>query len=104
MKTVHINMSIDGIGNLFNYIRYGDAKFETIEPNLAKLNQIPNVVILISVASMNYNALVFVLLLCIFSVNSTNGQQLNGKIDDMSELTTIVEVPFTMPDGTKHRS
>ena len=55
-KTVHINMSIDGIGDLFNYIRYGDAKFETIEPNLAKLNVIPNVMILISVASMNYNA------------------------------------------------
>jgi sulfatase maturation enzyme AslB (radical SAM superfamily) len=55
-KTVHINMSIDGIGELFNYIRYGDAKFETIEPNLAKLNEIPNVTILISVASMNYNA------------------------------------------------
>ena len=55
-KTVHINMSIDGIGDLFNYIRYGDAKFETIEPNLAKLNAIPNVIILISVASMNYNA------------------------------------------------
>jgi hypothetical protein len=49
-------MSIDGIGDLFNYIRYGDAKFETIEPNLAKLNAIPNVIILISVASMNYNA------------------------------------------------
>ena len=55
-KTVHINISIDGIGELFNYIRYGDAKFETIEPNLAKLNVIPNVTILISVASMNYNA------------------------------------------------
>jgi MoaA/NifB/PqqE/SkfB family radical SAM enzyme len=55
-KTVHINMSIDGIDDLFNYIRYGDAKFETIEPNLAKLNVIPNVIILISVASMNYNA------------------------------------------------
>jgi MoaA/NifB/PqqE/SkfB family radical SAM enzyme len=55
-KTVHINLSIDGIGDLFNYIRYGDAKFETIEPNIAKLNEIPNVVILISVASMNYNA------------------------------------------------
>jgi MoaA/NifB/PqqE/SkfB family radical SAM enzyme len=55
-KTVHINLSIDGIGDLFNYIRYGDAKFETIEPNIAKLNGIPNVVILISVASMNYNA------------------------------------------------
>jgi len=55
-KTVHINMSIDGIGDLFNYIRYGDAKFETIEPNIAKLNEIPNAGILISVASMNYNA------------------------------------------------
>jgi len=55
-KSVHINLSIDGIGDLFNYIRYGDAKFETIEPNIAKLNEIPNVGILISVASMNYNA------------------------------------------------
>jgi len=55
-KTVHINMSIDGIGDLFNYIRYGDVKFETIEPNLAKLNEMPNAGILISVASMNYNA------------------------------------------------
>mgnify|MGYP000715363805 CR=1 FL=1 len=49
-------MSIDGIGDLFNYIRYGDVKFETIEPNLAKLNEMPNAGILISVASMNYNA------------------------------------------------
>jgi sulfatase maturation enzyme AslB (radical SAM superfamily) len=55
-KTVHINMSIDGIGDLFNYIRYGDAKFEMIEPTIAKLNEIPNAGILISVASMNYNA------------------------------------------------
>ena len=55
-KSVHINLSIDGVGDLFKYIRYGDAKFETIEPNIAKLNEIPNAGILISVASMNYNA------------------------------------------------
>jgi MoaA/NifB/PqqE/SkfB family radical SAM enzyme len=55
-KSVHINLSIDGIGDLFNYIRYGDAKFESIEPTIEKLNKVPNIGILVSVASMNYNA------------------------------------------------
>lgn len=55
-KTVHINLSVDGVGELFNYIRYGDAKFETIETTVAKLNEILNIGILVSVAAMNYNA------------------------------------------------
>ena len=55
-KSVHINLSIDGIGELFNYIRYGDAKFDSIEPTIAKLNEITNVGMLVSCAPMNYNA------------------------------------------------
>ena len=55
-KSVHINLSIDGVGELFNYIRYGDATFEKIEPTIAKLNEVTNINILVSVASMNYNA------------------------------------------------
>lgn len=49
------NLSIDGIGELYNYIRYGDAKFDDIEPTLAKLNEVNNIVIDVSVAVMNYN-------------------------------------------------
>jgi radical SAM protein with 4Fe4S-binding SPASM domain len=55
-KSVHINLSIDGIGKLFNYIRYGDAKFESVEPTIAELNNIPNLSMLVSCAPMNYNA------------------------------------------------
>jgi radical SAM protein with 4Fe4S-binding SPASM domain len=54
-KNIIMYISIDGIGDLFNYIRYGDAKFEDIEPTLAKLNEIPNISIGISTAVMNYN-------------------------------------------------
>lgn len=55
-KSIHINLSIDGVGELFNYIRYGDAKFENVEHTISKLNAVPNLNILVSVASMNYNA------------------------------------------------
>jgi MoaA/NifB/PqqE/SkfB family radical SAM enzyme len=55
-KSIHINLSIDGVGELFNYIRYGDAKFENVERTISKLNEVPNLNILVSVASMNYNA------------------------------------------------
>ena len=56
-KAKHINLyvSIDGVGELFNYIRYGDAKFEDIEPTLAKLNTVPNINIQVSCTVMNYN-------------------------------------------------
>jgi len=40
---------------LFNYIRYGDATFEKVEPTIAKLNEIPLINIEISTAVMNYN-------------------------------------------------
>lgn len=56
-KAKHINLyvSIDGVGELFNYIRYGDAKFEDVEPTLAKLNVLHNISINFSTAVMNYN-------------------------------------------------
>jgi radical SAM protein with 4Fe4S-binding SPASM domain len=54
-KKIIMYISVDGVGDLFNYIRYGDAKFEDIEPTLAKLNEIPNISIVISTAVMNYN-------------------------------------------------
>ena len=55
-KFINLYISVDGIGDLFNYIRYGDAKFEDIEPTIAKLNTVPSINIQISVAVMNYNA------------------------------------------------
>lgn len=55
-KKVNINVSVDGVGELFNYIRYGDAKFDDIEPTLAKLNTVPGINIEIQAAVMNYNA------------------------------------------------
>jgi radical SAM protein with 4Fe4S-binding SPASM domain len=54
-KSVTIYLSIDGTDELFNYIRYGDAKFEDIEPTIAKLNSIPQVNINVSTTVMNYN-------------------------------------------------
>jgi radical SAM protein with 4Fe4S-binding SPASM domain len=52
---IQFNLSADGTGELFNYIRYGDAKFDDIEPTIAKLNEVNNIVINIGVAVMNYN-------------------------------------------------
>ena len=40
-RYINLYLSIDGIGDLFNYIRYGDATFEKVEPTIAKLNEIP---------------------------------------------------------------
>jgi hypothetical protein len=54
-KQVLVNVSIDGTDELFNYIRYGSAKFETIEPVIAKYNQLNNVRIVSNTAVMNYN-------------------------------------------------
>jgi sulfatase maturation enzyme AslB (radical SAM superfamily) len=55
-RIVHINLSVDGIGELFNYIRYGEAKFDSIEPTIAKLNEVEGISMLVSVAAMNYSA------------------------------------------------
>jgi|APGre2960657373_1045057.scaffolds.fasta_scaffold00442_9 MoaA/NifB/PqqE/SkfB family radical SAM enzyme len=55
-KSVTVNLSIDGIGELFNYIRYGDAKFESVEPVIAALNTVKNLSMVVSVAAMNYSA------------------------------------------------
>jgi len=55
-KKIYFNLSVDGIGDLFNYIRYGDAKFEDIEPTIALLNDnIHDITINCGVAVMNYN-------------------------------------------------
>ena len=54
-RYINLYLSIDGIGDLFNYIRYGDATFEKVEPTIAKLNEIPLINIEISTAVMNYN-------------------------------------------------
>jgi radical SAM protein with 4Fe4S-binding SPASM domain len=55
-KFINLYISVDGVGELFNYIRYGDAKFEDIEPTIAKLNTVAAIDIQVSVAVMNYNA------------------------------------------------
>jgi radical SAM protein with 4Fe4S-binding SPASM domain len=52
---INLYISIDGVGELFNYIRYGDAKFDSVEPTIAKLNTIPNIDIQVSTTVMNYN-------------------------------------------------
>jgi MoaA/NifB/PqqE/SkfB family radical SAM enzyme len=54
-KSILFNLSLDGVGELFNYIRYGDAKFTDIEPVVAKLNELPNIKIEFQSAVMNYN-------------------------------------------------
>jgi radical SAM protein with 4Fe4S-binding SPASM domain len=57
-KCGHIQflISVDGVGELFNYIRYGDAKFDTIEETLEVVNQLQNVDISFNNTAMNYNA------------------------------------------------
>jgi sulfatase maturation enzyme AslB (radical SAM superfamily) len=54
-KHVKFLISVDGVGELFNYIRYGDAKFEDIEPVIARVNNLNNVKIFINCSTMNYN-------------------------------------------------
>jgi radical SAM protein with 4Fe4S-binding SPASM domain len=54
-KKVTFNLSLDGIDELFNYIRYGDAKFINIEPVVAKLNELTNISVAFQVSVMNYN-------------------------------------------------
>jgi radical SAM protein with 4Fe4S-binding SPASM domain len=53
---VQFLISVDGVGELFNYIRYGDAKFDTIEETLEVVNQLQNVDISFNNTAMNYNA------------------------------------------------
>jgi sulfatase maturation enzyme AslB (radical SAM superfamily) len=55
-KHVEFLISVDGVDELFNYIRYGDAKFTDIEPVIAQVNTLPNVSIRSSTSIMNYNA------------------------------------------------
>jgi MoaA/NifB/PqqE/SkfB family radical SAM enzyme len=54
-KNITFNLSLDGIGDLFNYIRYGDAKFTDIEPVVARLNELSNISVHFQVSVMNYN-------------------------------------------------
>jgi MoaA/NifB/PqqE/SkfB family radical SAM enzyme len=54
-KKITFNLSLDGIDELFNYIRYGDAKFTDIEPVIAKLNELSNISVQFQVSIMNYN-------------------------------------------------
>ena len=55
-KHVQYLISIDGVDELFNYIRYGDAKFDTVEKVISIVNQLPNTIIAINNTAMNYNA------------------------------------------------
>jgi len=59
-KHVEFLISVDGVGELFNYIRYGDAKFDDIEPVIAQVNTLNNVNIRMSCSAMNYNAFNFI--------------------------------------------
>ena len=55
-KHVEFLISVDGVGELFNYIRYGDAKFSDIEPVIAQVSTLSNISIRSSTSTMNYNA------------------------------------------------
>jgi radical SAM protein with 4Fe4S-binding SPASM domain len=55
-RKVQFLISVDGIGELFNYIRYGDAKFEDIEKVIARVNTLSNIDISFNNTAMNYNA------------------------------------------------
>lgn len=54
-KNINFHLSLDGIGELFNYIRYGDAKFNDIEPVVARLNELSNISINFQTSVMIYN-------------------------------------------------
>lgn len=54
-KGASVNISIDGTGDLFNYVRYGDGKFDSIESFIARLNKMENVWMRASCSVMNYN-------------------------------------------------
>lgn len=54
-KNINFHLSLDGIGELFNYIRYGDAKFNDIEPVVARLNELSNISINFQASVMIYN-------------------------------------------------
>lgn len=55
-KNVRITISVDGVNELYNYIRYSDVKFEFLENNISIFNSIPSVQnIHISTTVMNYN-------------------------------------------------
>lgn len=55
-RKVQFLISVDGVGELFNYIRYGDAKFDDIEKVLAVVNDLSNIDISFNNTAMNYNA------------------------------------------------
>jgi MoaA/NifB/PqqE/SkfB family radical SAM enzyme len=54
-RKINVYLSIDGVGELFNYIRYGDATFEAVEPTIAKLSTVPSINIEVGSTVMNYN-------------------------------------------------
>ena len=55
-KWVHMSLSIDGIGPVFNYIRY-PGKWTDIDRNLKKLRHLPNFSFVITATIQNYNIL-----------------------------------------------
>jgi len=50
---------------------------------------------------MNYFKNISLLIIIVILCNTIIAQKINGKFDDISELTTKSEYAFTMPDGTK---
>lgn len=54
-KSIAFNISLDGIGELFNYIRYGELKFDSLEPVVAQLNTLSNIYVEFQASVMNYN-------------------------------------------------
>ena len=54
-KSIAFNVSLDGIGDLFNYIRYGEVKFNSLEPVVAQLNTLSNIYVEFQSSVMNYN-------------------------------------------------
>ena len=94
-KHVEFLVSIDGIGELFNYTRYGDAKFEKIEKVLALANTVTNISIAFCNAAMNYAA---------FSLVEVRdwGIKMSKKYDKVSPITAfnVVMSPAYLSMGT----
>lgn len=54
-KNLHFYVSVDGTGELFDYIRYGESSIEKIENLVSKINQLDNSRLSMSVSTMVYN-------------------------------------------------
>lgn len=88
-KKVNIFISVDGTDELFNYIRYGNAKFNDIEPVVARINDLDNVSIEFQCSVMNYN----IFRLLDIRIWSNNLRLKYNKISEWTGFTNCVQSP-----------